>query len=169
MIKSPAQFTFNSATAPHASVNCTKSSICPRYLRTSGCFYHPLSIVLVHRAPKYVKSSFDDHRLVANAGLILPVTLAHHPGLGGLVDEHVDLGDASGRANAGDKMLTPVASALAGGDCIDDADAPRAGRTERVLGCVVTAPATPGTFLRSFRWGHARRLHRVSRRLLSRA
>ena len=31
--------------------------ICPRHLRTPGCFYHPLSIVLVHRAPKCVKSS----------------------------------------------------------------------------------------------------------------
>ena len=32
-------------------------------------------------------------------------------------------------------MLTLVASALAGGDCIDDADALRAGGTEQVLGC----------------------------------
>ena len=30
-------------------------------------------------------------------------------------DRHVDLGDAPGRANAGDKVLTLVASALAGG------------------------------------------------------
>ena len=37
-----------------------------------------------------------------------------------------------GRANAGDKLLTLVASALAGGDCIDNADALRAGRTEQV-------------------------------------
>ena len=82
--------------------------------------------------------AFDDHRLVANAGLILPVTLAHHLGLGELVDNHVDLGDAPGRANAGDKFLTLVASALAGGDCIDDADALRAGGTEQVLGCAVS-------------------------------
>ena len=106
---------------------------------------------------------------VANAGLILPVTLAHHLGLGELVDHHVDLGDAPGRANAGDKFLTLVASALAGGDCIDDADALRAGGTGRVLGCVVKAPSTLGTFLRSFRWGHARQLDRVSRELLARA
>ena len=38
-------------------------------------------------------------------------------------------------------MLTLVASALAGGDCIDDAAALRAGGTARVLGCVVKAPA----------------------------
>ena len=46
----------------------------------------------------------------------------------------VDLGDAPGRANAGDKLLTLVASALAGGECIDDAAALRAGGTASVLG-----------------------------------
>ena len=73
--------------------------------------------------PDRIQIAFDDHRLVANAGLILPVTLAQHLGLRELVDDHVDLGDAPGRANPGDKLLTLVASALAGGDCIDDADA----------------------------------------------
>ena len=119
--------------------------------------------------PDRIQIAFDDHRLVANAGLILPVTLAHHLGLGELVDHHVDLGDAPGRANAGDKLLTLVASALAGGDCIDDADALRAGGTERALGCAVKAPSTLGTFLRSFRWGHVRQLDRVSREALARA
>jgi len=38
-----------------------------------------------------------------------------------------------------------------------------------VLGCTVKAPSTLGTFLRSFRWGHARQLDRVSRELLARA
>ena len=99
--------------------------------------------------------------------LLLPVTLARHLGLGELVDRHVDLGGAPGRANVGDKMLTLVASALAGGDCIDDADALRAGGTDRVLGCVIKAPSTLGTFLRSFRWGHVRQLDRVSRELLA--
>ena len=116
-----------------------------------------------------IQIAFDDHRLVDNAGLILPITLAQHLGLRTLVDNHVDLGDAPGRANPGDKLLTLVASALAGGDCIDDADVLRAGRTARVLGCVVKAPSTLGTFLRSFRWGHARQLDRVSRELLARA
>ena len=101
--------------------------------------------------PDRIQIAFDDHRLVANAGLLLPVTLAQHLGLRELVDNHVDLGDAPGRANAGDKMLTLVASALVGGDCIDDADALRAGGTAGVLGCVVKAPSTRGTFLRSFR------------------
>ena len=64
-----------------------------------------------------------------------------------------------GRANTGDKMLTLVASALAGGDCIDDADVLRTSGTARTL----------GTFLRSFRWGHVRQLDRVSRELLASA
>ena len=106
---------------------------------------------------------------MANAGLLLSATLAQHLGLRELVDHHLDLGGAPGRANTGDKMLTLVASALAGGDCIDDADALRAGGTVSVLGCMVKAPSTLGTFLRSFRWGHVRQLDRVSRQLLARA
>ena len=125
--------------------------------------------MLPRNHPDRIHVAFDDHRLVANAGLLLPVTLAHHLGLGELVDRHVDLGDAPGRANPGDKMLTLVASALAGGDCIDDADVLRTGSTARVLGCAVKAPSTLGTFLRSFRWGHVRQLDRVSRELLARA
>ena len=119
--------------------------------------------------PDRIHVSFDDHRLVANAGLILPATLALHLGLPQLVDRHLDLGRAPGRANTGDKLMTLLASALAGGDCIDDADALRAGGTARALGCVVKAPSTLGTFLRSFRWGHVRQLDRVSRELLARA
>ena len=119
--------------------------------------------------PDRIRILFDDHRLVANAGLLLPATLARHLGLRELVDHHLDLGGAPGRANTGDKMLTLVASALAGGDCIDDADALRAGGTVGVLGCVVKAPSTLGTFLRSFRWGHVRQLDRVSRQVLARA
>ena len=119
--------------------------------------------------PDGIHIAFDDHRLVANAGLLLPASLALRLGLAELVDQHVDLGDAPGRANTGDKLMTLVASALAGGECIDDTDALRSGSTGRVLGCVVKAPSTLGTFLRSFRWGHVRQLDRVSRELLARA
>ena len=125
--------------------------------------------MLPQNKPDHIRILFDDHRLVANAGLLLPATLARHLGLRELVDHHLDLGGAPGRANTGDKMLTLVASALAGGDCIDDADALGAGGTVGVLGCVVKAPSTLGTFLRSFRWGHVRQLDRVSRQLLARA
>ncbi len=114
-------------------------------------------------------TAFDDDHLVADAGLLLPATLAHHLGLKELVDEHLDLGPAVGRANVGDKLLTLVMSALAGGDCIDDSEALRAGGTGRVLGFVVKAASTLGTFLRSFSWGHVRQLDRVSRELLERA
>ena len=114
-------------------------------------------------------TAFDDDRLVADAGLLLPATLAHHLGLKALVDEHVHLAEAAGAANAGDKFLSLVMSALAGGDCIDDARALRAGGTERILGFRVKAASTLGTFLRSFRWGHVRQLDRVSRALLTRA
>lgn len=99
----------------------------------------------------------------------MPITLAHHLELGELVESRVDLGDARGRVNAGDKMLTLVASALAGGDCIDDADTLRAGATEQVLCGTVKAPSTLGTSLRSFRWGHMRQLDRVSQEVLVRA
>ena len=125
--------------------------------------------MLSRNHPDRIQITFDDRRLVANAGLLLPATLARHLGLPELVQQRLDLGDAPGRANPSDKMMTLVASALAGGDCIDDADVLRTGGTVGVLGCVVKAPSTLGTFLRSFRWGHVRQLDRVSRELLARA
>ena len=125
--------------------------------------------MLPRNHPDHIHVAFDDRRLVDDAGLILPATLAQHLGLPQLVDRRLDLGRAPGRANTGAKIMTLVASALAGGDCIDDADALRAGGTAGALGCVVKAPSTLGTFLRSFRWGHVRQLDRVSRELLARA
>ena len=121
------------------------------------------------RHPDRIQITFDDRRLVANAGLILPATLALRLGLPQLVQERLDLGNAPGRANTGDKVMTLVASALAGGDCIDDADVLRTGGTARILGGTVKAPSTLGTFLRSFSWGHVRQLDRVSRELLAQA
>ena len=125
--------------------------------------------MLSRNHPDRIQIAFDDTRLVANAGLLLPASLARHLGLSQLVQEHLDLGDAPGRANTGDKIMTLVASALAGGECIDDADALRSGGTASAVGCVVKAPSTLGTFLRSFRWAHVRQLDRVSRELLARA
>jgi hypothetical protein len=113
--------------------------------------------------------AFDGAQLVADAGLLLPATLAQQLGVKELVEESLDLGTAPGRANVGDKLCTLVASALAGGDCIDDAAALRAGGTGNVLGFTVKAASTLGTFLRSFRWGHVRQLDRVSRETLARA
>ena len=99
--------------------------------------------MLPRHHPDRIHIAFDDHRLVANAGLILPATLALRLGLPQLLRKHLDLGGAPGRANTGDKMMTLVASALAGGDCIDDADVLRAGGTARVLGFTAKAPSTP--------------------------
>ena len=113
--------------------------------------------------------TFDDKHAVANAGLILTATLAQHLGLRQLFDDHVDLGDAAGHANVGAKAMTLIHSALADGDSIDDADALRAGSSSAVLGHAVSAPSTLGTFLRSFTWGHARQLDKVSGLLLARA
>src|SRR6266542_1830110 len=114
-----------------------------------------------------VETAFDETGLVADAGLVLPATLAHHLGLKTIVERWLHLGRTAGHGNAGDKLLTLVMSALAGGDTIDDANALRAGGTTRVLGFIVKAPSTLGTFLRSFRWGHVRQLDRVSRELLA--
>ena len=74
--------------------------------------------MLPRNHPDRIRIAFDDRRLVANAGLLLPATLARHLGLPELVRQRLDLGDAPGRANTGDKMMTLVASALAGGGCI---------------------------------------------------
>ncbi len=113
--------------------------------------------------------TFDDDHAVANAGLIQPATLAQHLGLRELFDEYVDLGAARGHANVGIKAMTLIESALAGGECIDDADRMRVAATPSVLGHAVRAPSTLGTFLRSFTWGHAAQLERVAEEVLCRA
>ena len=68
--------------------------------------------MLPRHHPDGIQIAFDDHRLVNNAGLILLSTLALHLGLPELVQQRLDLGDASGRANTGDKMMTLVATVL---------------------------------------------------------
>jgi Transposase DDE domain group 1 len=120
-------------------------------------------------SPDAITVSFDDDHAVADAGLILAATLAEGLMLGELVNEHVDLGSAPGAANAGDKAMTLIHSALAGGEWIEDADRLRAGSTGQVLGHRVAAPSTLGTFLRSFTWGSARQLDRVAGIALARA
>lgn len=52
--------------------------------------------------------TFEDNRAVANAGLVLPATLAAHLGAGELLDETVDLGDDPGAPNPARKSLTVV-------------------------------------------------------------
>jgi hypothetical protein len=119
--------------------------------------------------PDEIDVQFDDGRLVADAGLILPATLAVGLGLRELLGTHVELGEAPGRANVADKAMTLLHSALAGGSWIDDCDRLRAGSIGQVLGHRVLAPSTIGTFLRSFTFGHARQLDAVSGQALQRA
>jgi hypothetical protein len=86
--------------------------------------------------------TFDDERLVANAGLIAPASLSQHLGLLELFDQRVDLGTAPGRANVGHKAMTVIHSVLADADSIDDCDVLRAGATVHVLGHELRAPFT---------------------------
>ena len=48
--------------------------------------------MLPRHQPDRIRIAFDDHRLVNNAGLILPATLALHLGLPQLVDRHLGPG-----------------------------------------------------------------------------
>jgi hypothetical protein len=82
-----------------------------------------------------LRVAFDDERAVANAGLMLPASLAARLGLEALVDEAVCLAGRTGGALPGRKVLSLVHGMLAGADCIDEMDVLREGRTGLVLGC----------------------------------
>jgi hypothetical protein len=112
---------------------------------------------------------FDDQRVVANAGLLLPSVLADRLGIEALVDQTVDLGDRPGAAHPGRKVMTLVSAMALGADCIDDCDVLRSGQTAAVLGHGVAAPSTLGTFLCAFTFGHVRQLDRVLAVTLGRA
>ncbi len=111
---------------------------------------------MVHQRPDRLGVVFDDERVVANAGLMLAVTLGQRLGIEALVDEIVDLGDQPGAARPGRKVLSFVHAMLLGADSIDDCDVLRAGRTEAVLGHHAMASSTLKTFLRSCSFGHVR-------------
>jgi hypothetical protein len=87
---------------------------------------------------------FDDTHAVANAGLLLPATLAERLGIEQAADQVIDLGERAGAYRPGRKLLTLVHAMLAGGDCIDDADRLGCGQTASVLGHRVMAPSTLG-------------------------
>ena len=119
--------------------------------------------------PDSLRVAFDDERLVSDAGLMLPASLAGRLGIEALVNETVDLSPRTGGALPGRKVMSLVSGMLAGGDCIDDMDVLRAGSTGLVLGHDVMAPSTLGTFLRAFTFGHVRQLDRVLDQTLARA
>jgi Transposase DDE domain group 1 len=123
----------------------------------------------VSRTIDRLEATFDDETLVANAGLIVPATLMVRLRLESLVNASVRLGGRVGGARPGRKILSLVATILAGGSHIDHADMLRAGATQRVLPFRVMAPSTLGTFLRSFTFGHVRQLDRVIAETIRRA
>jgi Transposase DDE domain group 1 len=116
-----------------------------------------------------VAITFDEERLVSDAGLLLTATLAHRLRLGELVDESVSLGDAPGGSRPGRKVMSLVHGMLAGADRIDQMNVLRAGSTQLIVGHRVMAPSTLGTFLRAFTFGHVRQLDRVLDVALTRA
>jgi Transposase DDE domain group 1 len=115
----------------------------------------------VSRSIERLDVTFDDGSLVANAGLVVPATLMVRLGLEALVNATVRLGGRVGGSRPGRKILTLVATILAGGTHIDHADILRAGATHRVLPFRVMAPSTLGSFLRAFTFGHVRQLDMV--------
>ena len=116
-----------------------------------------------------VAVTFDDETLVADAGLLVPGLLMVRLGLEALVNAKVRLEGRVGGAHPGRKVLTLVASILAGGTHIDHADRLRAGATQKVLPFRVMAPSTLGTFLRVFTFGHVRQLDAVIAETIRRA
>ena len=95
-------------------------------------------------SPDSLVVGFDDDHAVANAGLLLPATLAHRLGIEQVVDELIDLDDRPGHHRPGSKVLTPAHAMVAGADCIDDVDALRTAQTAQLLGHRVLAPIHAG-------------------------
>ena len=120
-------------------------------------------------SPAGLVVAFDDDHAVANAGLLLPATLADRLGIEAVIDELVNLGGRPGHHRPGRKVLTLIHALVAGGDCIDDADVLGTGSIAEVLGHRVMAPSTLGTFLRAFTFGHVRQLDRVAEMVMGRA
>lgn len=77
---------------------------------------------------------FDDDRAVANAGLVLPATLAGRLGLEALCDTTLDLGEREGAAQPGRKVMSIVHAMLLGADSIDDCAILRNGRANTARG-----------------------------------
>jgi hypothetical protein len=124
---------------------------------------------MVHDLSDRSVVAFDDERVVANAGVLLPALLSQRLGIEGLVEARVDLGDREGGANPGRKVMTMLSAMVLGADCIEDCDVLRSGQTAAVLGHRISAPSTLGTFLREFTFGHVRQLDGVLADCLQRA
>jgi Transposase DDE domain group 1 len=117
-----------------------------------------------------VEVTFDDERVVSDAGIALVATLAERLGIERLAVRLVRLRPGRpGSANAGRKVMALIFAMLLGADPIDDCELLRVGRTRRLLGGWVPAPSTLGTFLRAFTFGHVRQLDQLLAETLTRA
>lgn len=128
-----------------------------------------LSVTAVSHEIDRILVAFDDDNAVAAPGLLLAATLIARLRLESLINTTVKLRGRVGGALPGRKVLTIVATMLAGGTHIDHADVLRSGDTQKVLPFKVMAPSTLGTFLRSFTFGHIRQLDKVIATALRRA
>jgi hypothetical protein len=90
---------------------------------------------MVNGLPEATRVVFDDERVVANAGVVLPAVLAGRLGIEALVDRTVDLGDRAGAANPGRKVMTLIFAMALGADCIDNCDVLRSGQMRAVMEC----------------------------------
>lgn len=113
---------------------------------------------------------FDDERLVADAGLVLPAILCDRLGAQAVLDAAIAREDdpAIG-AGAGAKALSVAFAMLGGGDSIDDTDRLRAGASGAVLGFSPRAGSTSGKWLRKLGFGQVRQLDAAAGELLRRA
>lgn len=86
-----------------------------------------------------VSTSFDEHNIVPNAGLLPAAVLAQRIDLAGLIDRRLHL--AKHGANGGAKALSVIGSMLAGGDSIDDVAVLRTGAAASLFDAT-RAPST---------------------------
>src|SRR3954463_11220168 len=117
-----------------------------------------------------VRVTFDDERVVSDAGLMLLATLAQRLGIEECAQRFVRLRPKlPGAGSAGRKVMSLIFAMALGADSIEDCDVLRAGRTRRLLGGWIAAPSTLGTFLRAFTFGHVRQLDKLLGEALERA
>src|SRR5947207_12889886 len=81
-----------------------------------------------------VRAEFDDRRAVADAGIVLPATMAARLGIEALVDRFVRLGERVGTAHAGSKVITLISAMLLGADSVDVCDVLRSRRPAALPG-----------------------------------
>ena len=132
--------------------------------RTSSIDTKGISRVQLSHTRPVTAAAFDDRNLLASAGLVPALGLAHRCGLEALADEYVSVPTDKG-AHPGRKVSSLVAGMVAGADSIDDMALLRHGAMPTVFDRPY-APSTLGSFLRSFTFGHVRQLDAVAARFL---